>query len=72
MNNLATHQQLVVDEKRELDERLAKLDAFILDNPIWTTLDDDEKERMARQSKAMAQYSQVLGERVAAFGSGCS
>ena len=67
MTPLAPHQQRVLDEKRELDERLAKLEAFILDNPIWQTLDGDEKDRLARQARAMAQYSQVLDERIAAF-----
>jgi hypothetical protein len=61
------HQQRVLDEKRELDERLSKLDAFILDNPLFTKLPPDEQERLARQSKAMAVYSGILDERIACF-----
>lgn len=62
------HQQRVLDEKRELDERLSKLDAFILDNPLYRQLPTSEQDRMARQSKAMAAYSGVLAERIEAFG----
>lgn len=46
MTPLAPHQQRVLDEKRELDERLAKLEAFILDNPAWKALDKGEKDRL--------------------------
>lgn len=64
---LPPHQQRVLDEKRELDERLSKLDAFILDNPLYRQLTTSEQDRMARQSEAMAAYSGVLGERIASF-----
>lgn len=67
MTQLAPHQQRVLDEKRELDERLSKLDAFILDNPLYRQLPTSEQDRMARQSKAMAAYSGVLAERIEAF-----
>lgn len=61
------HQQRVLDEKRELDERLSKLDAFILDNPLYLQLPTDEQDRLSRQSKAMAAYSGILDERIASF-----
>lgn len=64
---LPPHQQRVLDEKHELDERLSKLDAFILDNPLFTKLPPNEQERLARQSKAMAVYSGILDERIACF-----
>lgn len=67
MTQLSPHQQRVLDEKRELDERLSKLDAFILDNPLYSQLPTSEQDRMARQSKAMAAYSGVLAERIEAF-----
>jgi hypothetical protein len=60
------HQQRVVDEKTELDERLTKLIAF-LDNPLFAGLDSDEQDRMKRQAEHMTNYSVVLGERIAAF-----
>lgn len=61
------HQQRVLDEKRELDERLSKLDAFILDNPLYLQLSTAEQDRLSRQSKAMAVYSGILDERIAKF-----
>lgn len=67
MTQPAPHQQRVLDEKRELDERLSKLDAFILDNPLYLQLPGDEQGRLSEQSKAMAAYSGILDERIAAF-----
>lgn len=65
--DLPPHQQRVLDEKLELNERLSKLDAFILDNPLFMGLSGVEQERLARQSKAMAVYTGILDERIAAF-----
>ena len=59
-------QQRVVDEKAELDEKLSKLDAFVLTGK-FDALPNAEQERMQRQQKAMGEYSAVLGERIAAF-----
>ena len=63
---LQPHQQRVVDEKAELDEKLAKLKAFF-DTDLFKSLDEDEQERMWRQADHMGDYSSVLGERIAAF-----
>ena len=63
---LQPHQQRVVDEKTELDERLTKLIAFF-DSPIFAGLQTDEQDRMKRQADHMTNYSVVLGERIAAF-----
>lgn len=65
-STLAPHQQRVIDEKMQLDERLAKLDAFRT-TPIFAGLDQDERHRMVVQAEAMQVYSDVLGERIAAF-----
>ena len=63
---MAPHQQRVVDEKAELDEKLTKLVAFF-GNPLWATLPSDERARLSRQSEVMREYSEILGERIAAF-----
>lgn len=63
---MAPHQERVVKEKDELDEKLAKLNAFGR-GEVFSTLPLDEQERLIRQSKIMDQYSVVLGERIAAF-----
>lgn len=61
------HQQRVIDEKADLDERAKKLSDFIGNNPMFETLDPEEQERMKVQNDLMWQYSEVLGERIAAF-----
>jgi hypothetical protein len=62
-----TFKERVVAEKRELDGRLEKLDAFI-GTDKYRSLHDVEKERLCRQAGLMRDYSGVLGERIAAFG----
>jgi len=61
------HQQRVIDEKRELDEKAAKLSVFIDSNPMFGKLDPAEKERMKEQSAIMWKYSDILSQRIAAF-----
>lgn len=61
------HQQRVVDEKKDLDEKLGRLRAFIDGPGIFHDLGAAEQERMNRQARIMAEYSAVLGERIAAF-----
>jgi hypothetical protein len=60
------HQERVVMEKKELDDKLSKLRLFFTNN-IYSTLDLDEQERLRRQEDAMHNYSEVLGERIHAF-----
>lgn len=59
-------QQRVVDEKVELDKRLAALVAFS-NKAFFATLPKDEQERMNTQRHLMCAYSAVLGARIAAF-----
>ena len=63
---LKPHQQRVVDEKRELDDKLTKLDTFGC-TELFKSLPADEQGRLCRQHSLMEQYSAVLGERIAAF-----
>lgn len=65
--DLPPHQQRVLAEKADLDGILSKLDAFILDNPLYRQLPGEEQDRLSRQSEAMAAYSGILGERIDAF-----
>lgn len=60
------HQQRVVDEKSELDEKIGKLVPF-LTSKIYAGLPSDEQERLGRQLGLMQQYSSVLNERISAF-----
>lgn len=63
---LAPHQQRVVDEKAELDEKLAKLSDFCA-TPIFARLDANEQSRLHQQGLAMSAYSILLDERITAF-----
>lgn len=63
----APHQQRVVDEKTDLDDRTAKLSTFIESNPIFATLVPAEQERLREQHEIMLKYSDILGKRIAAF-----
>jgi hypothetical protein len=64
--NMQPHQERVVVEKKELDEKITKLDAF-LHGSLYTRLAEDERMRLGRQFCHMKDYSNVLGERIAAF-----
>jgi len=63
----APHQQRVVDEAKELTDKFKKLGTFILDNPIYQTLEDDEKNDLAYQFDVMENYLTVLERRIARF-----
>lgn len=63
---LEPHQQRVVAERSELDEKRSKLTAFI-GGEIYRKLDPVEQSRLNRQLESMTLYSNVLGERIAAF-----
>ena len=66
MSELLPHQQRVVDEKRELDEKISKLGPF-LNSSIFKSLDGDEQERLCDQYEVMQVYSNILRDRIAAF-----
>jgi hypothetical protein len=65
-NKMKPHQQRVVIERSELDEKRDKLIVFI-GGDIYRTLDKVEQSRLNRQLEAMTLYSNILGERIAAF-----
>ena len=66
---LKPHQERVVAEKKELDEKLVKLHAFCFgsDTKIFGTLPPEERDRLESQYTVMKQYSDILGQRIAAF-----
>ena len=64
----APHQQRVIEEKRELDEKIQKLTAFIYSEKFVSIVsDDDERIRLLQQDEVMRQYSRVLCNRIASF-----
>ena len=66
MAQLAPHQQRVVDEKRDLDDKREKLGSF-KNTELFASLPWQEQERLNTQANIMTMYSAVLGERIAAF-----
>ncbi len=62
------HQQRVVDDRNELDEKVKKLGVFIGgDSKIFLGLPVEEQERLRRQHSVMTIYSNILAERINAF-----
>jgi hypothetical protein len=66
--NAQPHQLRVVQERFELDDRAAKLEAFLA-KPAFGELPAAERERMVRQLSCMKELSGILGERIEAFAS---
>jgi hypothetical protein len=64
---LQPHQERVVTEKKELDEKIDKLKAFIMESPIFQKLPDAERGRLKHQYDVMVEYSLCLGARIEAF-----
>ena len=52
--------QQVLDEKKELDEKIRKLDLFLKSGPIQ--LQADARVRLGRQLRKMLEYSGILNE----------
>lgn len=65
-STMQPHQQRVVDEKADLDDKRTKLRSFT-GTAVFSTLDADEQRRMLNQLDAMNVYSDILGRRIVAF-----
>ena len=63
---MEAHQQRVVDEHADLEDKIAKLGAFI-DTEFYGTLHDDEKRDLLLQHKYMMSYWTVLTRRIQRF-----
>lgn len=61
------YQQRVIDEKEELDSRLAKLSIFLDSDTFETLVDPTERFRLKKQARIMREYSDILAERIAHF-----
>ncbi len=61
------HEERVVTEKRELDEKLSKLKAFCFGTPastIFSGLSPEDRNLLEDQYSAMEKYSSILGVRI--------
>ena len=66
MKTLAPHQQRVVDENMELQDKLSKLLCFF-QTPIFAGLSEAERSRLRNQARFMDGYAAVLEDRIEAF-----
>jgi hypothetical protein len=62
----APHEQRVIDEHRDLTEKLNKLRGFF-DTPIFRGLAEAEQMRLRAQAGFMDGYQDMLRERISAF-----
>ena len=60
------HQQRVIEEKRELDERLTSLLSLVL-SPEFTDLAPTEQQLLREQFECMWDYSGILLARIAYY-----
>jgi uncharacterized protein YydD (DUF2326 family) len=65
-DNMQPFQQRVVDEKKELDEKIDALESF-LQSINFDAVPTAEQMRLKMQHGIMTDYSMILGERIAAF-----
>lgn len=63
------YQARVIEEKRDLDAKIAKLESFLktCDTPV-AIVSYHEFQRLTRQRDVMKEYSAILAERISAFG----
>jgi hypothetical protein len=64
---LAPHQQRVVQERDELNEKIVKLSAFVYDSPIYRALPQIDRDHLVGQKAAMVLYKDYLDRRIARF-----
>lgn len=60
------HQQRVVNEKQELDDKTGKLGIFIKGD-LFESLPEEDRTLLEAQYSLMRQYCTILGKRIARF-----
>lgn len=64
--NLQPYQQLVVEEKAELDDKCLQLRQFCMSD-LYSSLSGEEKKDLLEQRQTMDRYSSILARRVNRF-----
>lgn len=62
------HIERLIIERRELNERIERLESFMDSVEFENGLSDLEKDRLTRQRVAMRTYLNILDERLSAHG----
>lgn len=65
-SDLPPHQQRVIDEERDLSERLSKLEVFVQTDK-YVTLSTIDQQLLSRQLAAMTIYCDILRARITRF-----
>ena len=75
-SNLQPHQLRVIEEKRELDEKISKLEIFLnslvfdKDRMVWVNplvkVENEDQILLEAQLQAMETYSRILEKRIGA------
>lgn len=63
---MQAHEQRVVDEFKDLVDKLGKLVAFI-DSDTFTSLPEEDRRLLVLQSASMATYIYILEQRIDRF-----
>ena len=61
---LPAHVQRMIDEHRDIEQRLTKLTEFIDNNPNFNGLEIEERKRLKHQRISMNEYFNILDERL--------
>ncbi|NTE96700.1 crAss001_48 related protein [Agrobacterium tumefaciens] len=67
ISHLKPHEQRVVGELEQLDDKVKKLEAFLA-TPACANLPHDDRELLKMQATAMVHYLSILSHRVERFG----
>lgn len=54
----------LVEEKKDLDEKLSRLNTFLESKELSSDVDQTHKELLVEQSKVMTEYSHILRKRI--------
>lgn len=66
---LLPHQLRVVEKREELFLETSELNTFILDNPTYLELPEEEKRDLNEQYVTMCKYIDILDSRIDRFNS---
>ena len=66
--NYLPHQQRVIDEAKELNDRIDRLDAFLRSGELNDIKSDNEENLLYRQIYHMRLYLMTLNERIILWG----
>ena len=60
-------QERVINERKELNDKMIKLHEFITNNTIFRSLSEEDQLLLKDQYRVMRQYSDILDRRIERF-----